>query len=386
MKKNTLAVITALLSLTFVVTGCSESTGNTPITSTTVPVYRIWVIAPLTGDAAVYGEEEKRVLDYRVEQMNKDAIKNGYKVELVYEDGKCDGAAASAAFQKLTDIDGTKMILGGFCSSESLAMAPLLDTKKDVLLISAASSSPVIEGKHPRLFSLSYNDNTIGEWIVSELKKYKKVAIISEQNDYNQGVHDVVVNELKKNAPETLVIIDEWFSKGSTDFRNELEKLKKSGADAVFLNPNAGVTAEAMLRQIAEIKDWKTQFVSHIAYMSPDVIKIAPQAVEGTIVFDAPTVNSPEFIKYQNEIIAEKGSLKNLGTYYTASFIDTLDMIINLTKQYGENTEQIRNAISTGTFHGWLGDIHFDGHSFIQWIPSARFIVHNGKVESTLTQ
>jgi branched-chain amino acid transport system substrate-binding protein len=361
----------------------TKDPSSLPVERPQVPHVKIGVIIPLTGVAAAYGEEMKRILDYEAEEINAKSAQNGYEVELAYEDGKCEGGAASAAFQKLTDADGIKIIIGGFCSSETLAIAPLLDVKKDVLVFSPVSSNPDIEGKSPRLFSLSYNDNVIGEGIARELGKFKTVAMISERNEYNQGLHDVAVRLLEKDSPSTRIVLDEWFPKGSNDFRNQLEKLKNSNADAVFLNPNGGTTPEALLRQIAELKNWKPQFVSQIAYMNADVRAKAPEAIEGIVIIDTPTVTSPEFLAYQDRIAVKKGPLKNMGGYFTESTIDSLHILLELAKRHDGNVEKMRNSLSTETFRGWLGEIRFDGHSFVQGIPSARFVVRNGKLEAS---
>ena len=101
-----------IMSLSACSVGNPSSSGTSSGTvASELPVYRIGVIAPLTGAAAAYGEQEKRILDFEAEQINKESEKNGYIIKLSYEDGKCDGAAASAAFQKFTDVDGIKVIL-----------------------------------------------------------------------------------------------------------------------------------------------------------------------------------------------------------------------------------------------------------------------------------
>ena len=191
----------------------------------------------------------------------------------------------------------------------------------------------------------------------------------------------MITKVLQRDFSESQIIMNEWFPKGSTDFRNQLEKIKNSGVEAVFLNSNIGVTSEALARQIAEMHDWKPQFISHIGFTSSELLTNLTQVVEGMVIFDAPSINSPEFKKYQDQIIASKGSLKDIGAYYTASSLDALHILADLMKKYSENTEQMRNALATQVFHGWLGDIRFDGHSFVQGIASARFVVHSGKME-----
>src|SRR5437868_99394 len=71
---------------------------------------KIGVLSPLSGDAAAYGQEIQKVLNYTLSKVNAES---GTKIELDYEDSKCSGSDAVAAFQKLTDVDGVKIIIGG---------------------------------------------------------------------------------------------------------------------------------------------------------------------------------------------------------------------------------------------------------------------------------
>jgi branched-chain amino acid transport system substrate-binding protein len=379
----------------FVIAGCADS-GFTPSSGTQesqnlittsqevskeVMTVKLGSILPMSGDASAYGVEMKRALDYRIAEMNAAAEKNGYKVELIVEDGKCNGADAVTAFQKLTDVDGVKFIIGGGCSSESLGIAPLLSDKK-VLALSAFSSNPEVEGKSPYLFSLSYSDKLVGEGLTSELAKYKKVALISEQQDYTQGIKKIVEATLKDKYPDVEVVANEEFAKGSTDFRTLLDKVKSSGAEAVLLNPNVGVTAETLLKQIAEIKDWKVQFVTQFAYLNDKILSIAPETAEGMTIVDVPSVSDPKFVDYKAKIVVANGTLDNLGSFYTATALDALDILTKLYVDTKGDSEIARDTLSSQSFTGWSNStLTFGGKSFVQGVNVALYNVKGGKSE-----
>lgn len=378
-------ILSLFLGLATVValSGCDgsamEQNGQTNVMSTDVKTYRIGVIAPLTGDAAAYGVEMQRVWDYELDKINREA--DGYQIDLIIEDGKCDGGASVTAFQKLTDVDGVSVVLGGFCSSETLGIIDLLENKKAVA-VSAGSSNPDIEGKSPNAFTLSYSDALVGRAIAEELGNFDKVALINEQNDYNEGLRRVVKETLAANSPGTEVIADEVFPKGSTDMRNVLATINASGAEAVFLNPNAGITAVTMAKQIAELNDFNMQIVTQVAFASPDTISSVPGLLEGAIVIDAPSISSASFSNYQKEIIEQHGTLDNLGAYYTASCIDALNLLADLSAKHDGDAMKIRDDLATGTFKGWINPtFSFDGHSFVQGVPVAKSIIVKDKLE-----
>jgi len=339
-------------------------------------VIKIGVIGPMSGDAAGYGEESQRVLDYTLPLLNERVQDQGYRFELVYEDGQCDGVAAASAFQKLLDVDRVSFVIGGFCSSESLAIAPLLK-EDNALAISAGSSNPALEGLNPNFFSLSYSDADAGVEIAHQLSQYDKVALLTEQNDYNLGLRDVVQKNLSESASQ--VVLNEEFAKGGTEFRNQLQKIKNSGAEVVFLSPNAGATAASMVRQLAEIQDWSLPVVSQASFLSEDVYGVAPDFMTAhATVVDAPQVTDPAFQAYSDAIVASKGTLNNLGSYYTASYADALNILADVIIASKGDVKTARDMISSGNFKGFVGDIHFGGHTFVQNIPTAVFKFQDG--------
>lgn len=346
--------------------------GNSNTASETV---KIGVIAPLSGDAAAYSQDIQKILNYRLAEINAE---RGTKFELVYEDGKCSGADAVNTFQKLTDIDGVKLIIGGLCSSETLGIAPLTKDGK-ALEVSPWSSNPAIEGASPYLFSTSYSDNAIGETLASEMSKFSRVAIITEQNDYNIGVKNVWEKKIAEYS-NVKIVSNEVFSKGASDFRSLLLKVKKANPEAVLLNPNAGVTSGNLIKQLAEMKDWTGyKMYSQLAYLTDSARASVGGFANGMTIIDAPNLTDKNFLDYKAKIEKAEGPIPTLGDYYTATGIDTLNILTFLVRELGNNQKALRDAISTRTFKGYIGDIYFGGHSFKQGSRGAVYVVENGK-------
>lgn len=368
-------------------TGCSEtqdqgtnSVGKNTPKSTQTQTVKIGLIIPMSGDGAAYGEELKRVFDYELPIVNKQYLDKGYQFQLIYEDGKCSGSDSATAFQKLTDVDGVKFIMGGLCSSESFGFTSLL-SDKNVIALSAWSSNQDLEGKSPNFFSLSYSDDGNAKGMADELGKYSKIALINEQNDYNEGIKKNVEKTLKEKYPSATIVDDEVFPKGATDFRNILEKIKSSQPEVLFINSNVGVTAEALIKQLAEMKDWSVPKVAGFNLMGDTVLKISPQTLEGTITVDAPKINTAEFQDAMNKIVATKGKLDNLGNYYTASSIDGLNILAKVISDSNGDASAVQKELSTGTFSGYLGDnLSFNGKTFVQGIGVAKYVIKDGKV------
>ena len=293
-----LGALVPVLAVVLLLSGCVNQVQQPK----TIETIKIGVIAPMSGDAAAYGEQIQRIVDFYTPKVNEVAAKSGKAYQFVIEDGKCAGSEAVTAYQKLVTIDGVKFVIGGFCSSETLAMAPL--TKDgSALLTSYGSSNPAIEGASPYTFTFSYSDEVVGKTLAREMSKYERLAIITEQNDYNVGIQKVFLDELKANYPKVTVVANEVFPKGATDMRSTLEKVKKMAPAAVLLNPNAG-TGITLVKQMAELKDWTayTLFGQYV-YVGETALAAAPELTNGMTVVDAPSINNPELTAMMDECL-----------------------------------------------------------------------------------
>src|SRR3989344_5259538 len=183
--KNVIWALVVIVILTLLFTW-----GGDKVPKETGPI-KVGVIAPLTGDAAAYGEPLTNIVKMAVEEVNNAGGVDGRTIELVIEDGKCNGKDGGSATQKLVNVDGVKVILGGFCSSESLAAIPIAEAAK-VLVLSAGSSSPDLTGASPYFFRNYPSDSAQGK-VLAQIayndKGWKKVAFLQEQTDYAVGIY-----------------------------------------------------------------------------------------------------------------------------------------------------------------------------------------------------
>ena len=86
--------------------------------------YKIGAMDALTGVAESYGNPLHRAKLLAVEEINAAGGIDGRMLELIVEDSKCAAQDAITAYNKLTDVDGVKIILGATCSGAMLGAAP----------------------------------------------------------------------------------------------------------------------------------------------------------------------------------------------------------------------------------------------------------------------
>ena len=301
---------------------------------------KIGVIAPLTGDAAVYGEPARNVYQMAVEEINGSGGVNGQMLELVIEDGKCNGKDGSNAAQKLINVDKVQVIIGGICSSETIASAPIAETQK-IVLFSPGASSPDLTGISPYFFRNYPSDASQGKTLaeVANGKGWKKVAILQEQTDYALGIYKAFSVRFEELGG---TIVKEETSSSETDFRSQLTKLKAVNADAFFVDTQTPAVSERIFKQMQDLK-WKPQIiVNDVTGGNPSTVTAYKDLLEGALTAEfIADASNPKFTKLLADYKTKYGADLPYGTSYGTTEYDAVYMVRDALLAVGNNGEKI---------------------------------------------
>ena len=159
--RHIVRMATILLCLpALLVLACGSDPTSTPVAAPDEP-FVIGAMDALTGVAESYGNPLHRAKLLAVEEINAAGGIDGRELKLVVEDSKCAAQDAITAYNKLTDVDGVRIILGTTCSSSMLGAAPLAE-KEGVVLLSASATSPDIASAGDYIFRTAINDLRLG--------------------------------------------------------------------------------------------------------------------------------------------------------------------------------------------------------------------------------
>ncbi|MCA9353236.1 ABC transporter substrate-binding protein, partial [Patescibacteria group bacterium] len=321
---------------------------------------KIGFIGPLTGDAAAYGEPIKNAVALAVDEVNNNGGIDGRMVEAIYEDGACNGTDAANAASKLVNIDQVKIILGGFCSGESLSAEPIA-TQADVLLVSAASSSPDltdISEYFVRTYPSDLKQSEILAEISAQDKGWKTVAVIQEQTDYALGLAKAFKEYFENQGGEAVI---EEFASEETDFRTMLSKLTTSSPDALFISVQTPATAERILRQLNDLNIDIPLIVADALAGDSAVVKRNAVDLEGTL--------AAQFGINEDATLFQDFARKYEETYgrpvefasYSAIAYDTGLLIADGLREVGENPKKLSQWLrNLDTYPGASGNIDID--------------------------
>ncbi len=229
MKKFLSVLLAATMAASM--TACGGSSSN----ESDEKVLFIGGSGPLTGDYATYGTSVKNGSTIAVEEINNAGGVNGYKLKFVYEDDQADPQQAVQAYASLMD-DGMNVTFGGTTSSACVAVSE--EVNKDKLLMVTPTATQDEATQYPGCFRVCFMDPDQGTYAAKFIKENdlgKKVAVLYDKsNDYSAGVYEHFKAEAEKIGLE-IVETQAFTNQSNTDFSVQLQAVKNSGADLLFL-------------------------------------------------------------------------------------------------------------------------------------------------------
>lgn len=314
----------------------------------------VGMITALTGDAAALGADQLSGVKMAVEAINASGGINGRQVELIVEDGKCSGSDGASAAQKLVNVDRVSVIIGGLCSSETLAAAPIVEAAK-VVLFSPSSSSPDVTDAGEYVFRNYPSD----VWRTKSMAKYfaeagfKKVAILSENTDYSQAQRD----SLKKDLPAGSVVFDESVDPGTKDFRSILTRLKTVEFDVFFTNANSDALNAVIIQQYRE-QNLAKPIVGADTTDSNLVPQVAGKDAEGVKIVDVPTAGGGS--TFEADFTAKYGEPKS-NLVWGAYAFDAANILFEAMKSVGTDGMTVKDYLyGMQPYVGIVGTYSFD--------------------------
>jgi branched-chain amino acid transport system substrate-binding protein len=355
MKKSLLLGVAAALALAACQPSVPGDNAGEPI--------KIGLIAPLTGDAAGLGADVSNGAQLAVATINAAGGIEGRQIQLIMEDGKCAGADAATAAQKLVNVDKVVAIVGGLCSGETLAAAPIVEAGK-VVLLSPTSSSPDVTKAGEFVFRNYPSDalKTVAMAKYFQEKGFKKVAIISENTDFCQGF----ASSLAEQLPEGAVVFNETVEPGTKDFRTLITRLKDMEFDVFVPNGNSDAVIGPMLEQFRE-QGFTQPAVAHDAADSVTMAKDLPEATNNLFVINVSS--ELEDGSFTSAFTAEYGD-PQYGISYAGYANDSVEVLAQAIAEVGTEGDVLRHyLLSMPDFTGVVGTFHFDQNGDVVGIP-----------------
>ena len=246
---------------------------------TPLPPFVIGVMESVTGPGETYGTVAVQAKQMAVDEINAAGGVNGRRLEFVVEDSQCSAKDAISAYNKLTDVDGVKIILGTSCSGAMLGAAPLAEAD-GVILFSGLASNPDIANAGDYIFRTQISDVQVGIDTGNVLWSdgVRELATITEATDYAEGVRRTSVEQFEERGGA--VVAGERYGSDVVDYRSQLTKLLNADPEALHIAPQSEFTAGTIIKQAREL-GYEGPIYAETISVGTTALEIAGEAATG---------------------------------------------------------------------------------------------------------
>ena len=315
-------------------------------------------IIQLSGQMSKYGKTLQAALLAETDIINAERKQNNLPlINLTFEDDKLDPKTGVNALKQLIQTKKIQICFGAQSSSVTLAMAPVANQNK-VVLISSASGSPEISQAGEYVFRTCPSDIYEAAICADYYNTHygdKSLAIVHTNNDYGVGLKDAFLNKIAN--PEKVNVFP--FQQGQSDFRTILSRINRQKTEVVYLIGYEEMIA--VFKQAAEL-GLTCQWLGNNQMNDPDMVKKFEKSANGTVFpghqydLDKIKTDRPDFyakyLKYSGGVDLD---------VFAAYGVDAL-IAVNQALLAGAKTgEEIKNELyKMKDIQGFTGVFSFD--------------------------
>src|SRR3982751_1451611 len=313
---------------------------------------KIGVITDRVGVSKPYSEPSTEGLIFGANEINRTGAVLGKKIELLIEDDQSRPDISATLARKLID-QGAVFIL-------SMSLTPATQQQQTVTM----------EAKTPQMTPMNSGDTLTTQlpnpyfWQTGPLgsiqiatllaharsKNLKKVALITDNTDLGQLLGKFFKAGLEKSGIQ--VVADEVITRGATTASPQMQKIRASNPDAMFM---AGVLTAENVLIFKAYREFGLKFPIHSSYnlSVPVYMTVAKGLIDGVTFVDAFDPEKPEVKEFVAAYTKAMGKPPfNLHGYG----YDGIMMVAEAIKKAGStDKEKIREAMQSLTYQGVMG-------------------------------
>lgn len=333
--------------------------GSGPAVATTGDIV-VGHYASKTGKEATFGVSTDQGIIIAVEERNAAGGVKGRKIKLITEDTASDTAQGGTAVTKLITQHKAVALLGEVSSSISLAGGDVAQ-KLGVPMVSPSSTNPKVTQVGDKIFRVCFVDDfqayVNAKFLHENLKLSKAAVLYAQDSAYSKGLAEYFAKSFGQFGGS--IVANEAYTSGNPDISAQLQKIKTSGAEAVFL-PGYYSDAASYMQQ-AKKMGLTIPFVGGDGWDSAELLRIAGAAADGNYFSNhySPDEQRPEVVSFVEKYKAKWGAtpdgLAALGYDAARVLFDAMDRAPSL----GGN-ELAAAIASTRDFAGVTGKITID--------------------------
>jgi branched-chain amino acid transport system substrate-binding protein len=338
--KYSVLFIAALLIATAIIAGCTQ---QAPAQVQQKEI-KVGVIASLTGPASNVGTNMWQSAQVAAREINANGgiQLNGtttkVPIRLIVGDDESTQAGGQKAATKLITDDQVDILVGGYSSAVTSAYEQTIAEYKIPYVVTGASS-PIIThrtdidtsyifhhcpttdtyGQYTTLFIDQVIRPAVNQKFGFSADRPFRLALLYQDTAFGKGIQTAVNNTITQNKLNIVLVSQQSFRMGESDFRTPLTVIKAANPDAVYLGafPNEGAPAITQGRRDIGLN---TIYLSAENNDNAQFFKDVGQYGDGSII-------ESRFSPYTAPAGAVARGQSNFKTSYNATFGTYPDMM-----------------------------------------------------------
>jgi branched-chain amino acid transport system substrate-binding protein len=359
----------ALLAAGLGLTACSDPSANEPINlAQGVPV---GAVLSLTGNANVYGQDQRTGLNLALAAINGGGGINGKPMALRLEDGGSDESAANAAFT-LQINRGVLALVGPTLSQQAFSADPIAQ-RRGVPVVAPSNTATGIPQIGHFISRVSAQSSVIAPLSIGKAlalqPSIKRAAVFFAQDDA-YSTAETVIFQKALTAKGLKPVTVQRTQLNDQDFQNQITAALQQKPDLIVLSLQA-VDGGNLIRQLREL-GYKGMIVVGNGMNTPNIYPICQRYCDGILIAQAysPELATPANRSFLKAFPANQGVAIATPPQLTAQAFTALQVVGEALKRLDAKTPlttltvaQARTALMAeilkGHYQTPLGDISF---------------------------
>jgi branched-chain amino acid transport system substrate-binding protein len=202
----------------------------------------------MTGELGTFGETVRNGITLAFDEWNEQGGVNGYFIEWVLEDTRCDPLEARQAAERAINDLGARFIVGGLCSESAVPIARVAD-EAGVLFVATTATHPLVtvdsEGNTRPLafraaYAYPYQGRAAARHALDELNTRRAAVLTNPSDDFVRSLTDEFTTEYLAGGGEVVAesIYPPEGSAGASpdaDFETIITEIAKAAPEVLYV-------------------------------------------------------------------------------------------------------------------------------------------------------
>ena len=349
--------------------------------------FKIGMIGPLTGGAAIYGTAVRDAAQIAVDEINEAGGIAGYQIEYNPQDDEHDAEKSINAYNTLKDW-GMQILLGTVTSAPCIAVEAEA-ANDNMFLITPSGTAVDCITAGDNAFRVCFSDPAQGTEAARYIGEHGlagKVDVLYDSSDvYSSGIYATFRQEAE-NQPFDIVAETAFTSDSKTDFSAQLQTLKDAECELVFV-PFYYNEASIVLKQAMDM-EFSVQWFGVDGMDGILSVEGFDTSLAENVMLLTPFSATAEDEATQNFVAKYQELYKDIPNQFAADAYDGVYIIKQALEECGaapdmdpsEICDLMKGAMTSIEFSGITGDITWTAEGEPTKDPIA-VVIKNGVYE-----